>query len=134
MHAAARQGDLVWEARRSGDPAADWPLLQQVARDNPDVFWGALLGRALRVPLAAPPSRVLCAGDPAQPDGARWLPGARRAAAGARASGGRRAAGGAHARVRCGKAATAQPPHAAASAAAAPTPPPCARAARRCAP
>ncbi|WIA40402.1 hypothetical protein OEZ86_013761 [Tetradesmus obliquus] len=71
------QGDLRWEAQRTGDPSRDWPLLQQVSCANPNVFWAAVAKElGLQQGLAAPPSCMLQEQHD-QPDKASWLPGAR---------------------------------------------------------
>jgi hypothetical protein len=68
------QGDLQWEALRSGDPVRDWQLLLRVSCQNPDVFWAAFL-KELGVQFATPPTRILQENDMSSPDTARWLPG-----------------------------------------------------------
>jgi len=67
------QGDLMWEAQRTGNTAADWPLLHSVSCNSPDVFWAAVL-QQLQLQFVTPPSRLL-RDDPQNPDQARWLPG-----------------------------------------------------------
>ena len=71
--ASPLQGDLCWEAHKTGDAAADWPLLHSVSCNNPDLFWTAVLTQ-LRVQFSTPPSRIL-QDNPQQPDQVRWLPG-----------------------------------------------------------
>ena len=59
-----------WERGCTGDPAADWPLLQRVSYDHPTLFWPLVLEK-LGIHFETPPTRVLDA--PAN----AWLPGAR---------------------------------------------------------
>jgi len=56
---ASFHGDAWWRRRRTGDAARDWPLLQRVSVQSPELFWSALLRDALRVRFDAPPTRVL---------------------------------------------------------------------------
>jgi hypothetical protein len=62
------QGDFAWRAQRTGQPAADWRLLQRVSCANPEGFWSAVL-RELGVRFAAPPTRILREAAPDDPDG-----------------------------------------------------------------
>jgi hypothetical protein len=69
------QGDLRWEAQRTGDPSRDWPLLQAVSCANPNVFWAAVAKElGLQQGLLTPPSCMLQE-QHSEPDKARWLPG-----------------------------------------------------------
>ena len=68
------RGTEAWRQLRSGDPGADWELLQRLSWAAPEAFWPHLLAR-LRVRFHRLPHRVLEAGP--DPDSCRWLPGAR---------------------------------------------------------
>ena len=59
-----------WECSRSGNPAADWPLLQRISYDHPNLFWPLVLER-LNVKFHTPPDRMV------NPSSNEWLPGAR---------------------------------------------------------
>lgn len=67
------QGDMRWDAQRTGDTATDWPLLHSISCSNPDIFWTAVLAQ-LRIQFSTPPMRIL-QDNPQQPDQVRWLPG-----------------------------------------------------------
>jgi hypothetical protein len=68
------RGDATWQQLRSGDPAADWDLLQRISFSNPEAFWPHVL-RLLRIRFHKLPHRVLELGP--DPDTCVWLPGAR---------------------------------------------------------
>jgi acyl-coenzyme A synthetase/AMP-(fatty) acid ligase len=55
---ASFHGDAWWLRRRAGHAALDWPLLQRVSVQSPELFWSAIL-RELGVRFDAPPVRVL---------------------------------------------------------------------------
>lgn len=65
---------MRWDALRTGDTAADWPLLHSVSCSNPDLFWTAVLSQHLRMQFSTPPARIL-QDNPQHPDQVRWLPG-----------------------------------------------------------
>ena len=58
------QGGEAWERRRQGDATKDWPLLQQLSWELPEVFWPPVL-RQLRILFHQPPSRCALAHPPA---------------------------------------------------------------------
>ena len=47
-----------WERGCTGDPAADWPLLQRVSYDHPTLFWPLVLEK-LGIHFETPPTRAL---------------------------------------------------------------------------
>lgn len=55
---ASYHGDGWWLQRRTGHPAKDWPLLQRVSVQSPELFWSALL-REIGLRFDVPPVRVL---------------------------------------------------------------------------
>ena len=59
-----------WERGRTGDPATDWPLLQRVSYDYPELFWPPVLER-LGITFHTPPTRMV------DTVSNQWLPGAR---------------------------------------------------------
>ncbi|KAL4458608.1 hypothetical protein ABPG75_013473 [Micractinium tetrahymenae] len=67
-------GDAPWQELRTGDPAADWPLVQRLSFSSPEAFWPHLL-RHLSMRFHTPPLRMLEWHD--DPDSCRWLPRAR---------------------------------------------------------
>ena len=50
------RGDPNWLQLRSGDPAADWGLLQRISWANPEAFWPHVL-RQLHIRFHTPPHR-----------------------------------------------------------------------------
>lgn len=71
---ACCQGDLYWDRHQTGNPSQDWPLLQRVSCQNPEVFWSAII-KALGITFSVPPERILH--EEPNPDNCVWLPGAR---------------------------------------------------------
>eukprot|EP00879_Flechtneria_rotunda_P025314 GHRR01026892.1.p1 GENE.GHRR01026892.1~~GHRR01026892.1.p1 ORF type:complete len:237 (+),score=54.78 GHRR01026892.1:150-860(+) len=69
------QGDPLWDSQRTGNPTADWLLLQQISCRHPEVFWSAVL-RELGVGFHTPPDQMLI-DNTDDPDKVQWLPGAR---------------------------------------------------------
>lgn len=53
---AALQGSEQWQQHRTGNPTQDWPLLQQVARNEPEAFWHAAL-QQLRIKFRRRPDK-----------------------------------------------------------------------------
>lgn len=62
-----------WRQKRTGDPTQDWPLLQHLSCEQPELFWSAML-QELGIQFQTPPSRMLI-DNIANPDEVRWLPG-----------------------------------------------------------
>ncbi|KAI3435948.1 hypothetical protein D9Q98_002006 [Chlorella vulgaris] len=67
-------GDETWRQLRSGDPGADWDLLQRISFSHPEAFWPHLL-KLMGIRFRRQPTRVLSS-DP-DPDNCCWLPNAR---------------------------------------------------------
>ena len=67
----AIQGDLWWEANRTGQPTSDWKLLQTFSTQNPEAFWTAAL-RELGISFETPPTCLLWDNEDA--DKARCVP------------------------------------------------------------
>ncbi|KAK9811852.1 hypothetical protein WJX72_011194 [[Myrmecia] bisecta] len=67
-------GGRDWLAECTGDPAQDFPLLQRLSHEQPEVFWPPVL-KQLRIRFQEQPDRILEEGR--TPDTCRWLPGAR---------------------------------------------------------
>eukprot|EP00878_Enallax_costatus_P004979 GHUV01005236.1.p1 GENE.GHUV01005236.1~~GHUV01005236.1.p1 ORF type:complete len:456 (+),score=84.21 GHUV01005236.1:211-1578(+) len=63
-----------WRNQRTGDPTQDWPLLQQLSCEQPELFWSAML-QELGIKFQTPPTRML-QDNTENPDKVRWLPGA----------------------------------------------------------
>jgi acyl-coenzyme A synthetase/AMP-(fatty) acid ligase len=56
---ASWHGDAWWERARTGHPQRDWPLLQRVSVQSPELFWSAVLRDAIGVRFDVPPYRIL---------------------------------------------------------------------------
>ena len=54
------RGDATWQQLRTGNPAADWPLLQRLSFAQPEAFWPHLLEQ-LSMRFHRPPDR--CAAE-----------------------------------------------------------------------
>eukprot|EP00899_Mesostigma_viride_P003230 jgi/Mesvir1/12908/Mv25031-RA.1 len=67
------EGDFMWDSFRRGDPCLDFPLLQRISVDNPEVFWPPVL-RTLGLHFHHPPRCMV--DTSAGVEDARWLPGA----------------------------------------------------------
>ena len=56
------RGDATWQQLRTGDPAADWPLLQRLSFAHPEAFWPHLLAQ-LSMRFHRPPDRSAAVGS-----------------------------------------------------------------------
>mmetsp|Transcript_42051 Transcript_42051/g.109007 ORF Transcript_42051/g.109007 Transcript_42051/m.109007 type:complete len:655 (+) Transcript_42051:796-2760(+) len=63
-----------WDSLRTGNPLLDFPLLQMMSFDQPEVFWPPVL-EELRIAFHHSPSRILEVPN-GNPDAVRWLPNA----------------------------------------------------------
>eukprot|EP00193_Tetraselmis_chui_P015357 CAMPEP_0177772580 /NCGR_PEP_ID=MMETSP0491_2-20121128/12322_1 /TAXON_ID=63592 /ORGANISM="Tetraselmis chuii, Strain PLY429" /LENGTH=718 /DNA_ID=CAMNT_0019290447 /DNA_START=601 /DNA_END=2758 /DNA_ORIENTATION=+ len=66
------QGGHDWESCRTGDPRLDFPKLQMLSYDQPELFWPQVL-EELRVKFHRKPSRILSP-NRQNPDEVCWLP------------------------------------------------------------
>lgn len=73
VHALLQAVSARWRQQRTGDATQDWPILQQLSCDQPELFWSAVI-KELGIKFQTPPTRMLD-DSISNPDEVRWLPG-----------------------------------------------------------